>query len=139
MRVETVSGCVRIPRCRYLTDGGVADGRRPSVNLDPVGSCRDGVVPANPAACRQWVSTKAYPERDRWERQMSRPAERYAEKTRSRTPGVGRQSWPAEEVVHAGERQSGGPARRHLDATGTGGRTPLAAERHDWLVPMELP
>ena len=70
---------------------------------------------------------------------MSRRAERYARKTSSVTSGVGRQSRPAEAVAHSGGRLSADTGRRQLEAAGAGSRFSLTDERHDWLVPMELP
>jgi len=70
---------------------------------------------------------------------MSRPAERHARKTSSVTSGVGRQSRPAESVVRAGGRLSADTGRRHVDAADSGRAYDHTAERHDWLVPMELP
>lgn len=70
---------------------------------------------------------------------MSRLAERYARKTSSVTSGVGRRSRPAETVVRSGGRLSADTERRHLEAAGTGSSYGMTAERHDWLVPLELP
>ena len=70
---------------------------------------------------------------------MSKPAERHSTKTGSVTSGVGRRSRPAEAVVRSSGRLSADTGRRHLDAAGTGGASGLTAERHDWLVPMDLP
>lgn len=68
---------------------------------------------------------------------MSRLAERNARKTGSVTSG-GRQSRRAEAEVRAGGRISTHTGRRHLDAAGTGNACGMNAERHDWLVPLEL-
>jgi hypothetical protein len=69
---------------------------------------------------------------------MSRLAERNARKTGSVTSGR-RQSRKSEAEVRAGGRISTHTGRRHLNAAGTGGSYGMNAERHDWLVPMELP
>ena len=69
---------------------------------------------------------------------MSRLAERNASKTGSVTSG-GRQSRQAEGEVRAGGRIYTHTGRRHTEESGTGGSYGMTAERHDWLVPMELP
>jgi len=69
---------------------------------------------------------------------MSRLAERNARKTGSVTSG-GRQSRHAEAEVRAGGRISTHTGRRHLDSAGAGSSYGMNAERHDWLVPLELP
>jgi hypothetical protein len=69
---------------------------------------------------------------------MSRLAERNARKTGSVASG-GRQSRPTEGVARAGGRVSTHTGRRHVDAAGTGSSYGMNAERHDWLVPLELP
>jgi len=69
---------------------------------------------------------------------MSRLAERNARKTGSVTSGS-RQSRRAEGEARAGGRQSTHTGRRHLDRAGSGSSYSMTAERHDWLVPLELP
>jgi hypothetical protein len=69
---------------------------------------------------------------------MSRLAERNARKTGSVTSGS-RQSRQAGAEVRAGGRTSTHTGRSHLDAAGTGSSYGMNAERHDWLVPLELP
>ena len=69
---------------------------------------------------------------------MSRLAERNASKTGSVTSG-GRQSRQAEGEVRAGGRMSTHPGRGYIDEAGTGSSYGTNSERHDWLVPMELP
>jgi hypothetical protein len=70
---------------------------------------------------------------------MSRLAGRYTIKANSRTAGVGRQSQPAEATARTGGRRFLDTGRRQTSATGTGGILDVTTERHDWLVPMELP
>lgn len=68
---------------------------------------------------------------------MSRLAERYTRKANSGASGVGRQSRPAEAAARAGGRHSA-VTRRQPTASSVRVSGP-SAERHDWLVPLELP
>ena len=70
---------------------------------------------------------------------MSRVAEPHARKTSSMTSGMGTQSRPAEAAVRAGGRVSTNTGRRHLDAADASSSYGMTTERHDWLVPLELP
>ena len=70
---------------------------------------------------------------------MSRLEAGYANKTSSMTSGVDRRSRSAEPVVRTGGRLSADTGRRHLDSAGTERTYDQTGERHDWLVPMELP
>jgi len=70
---------------------------------------------------------------------MSRLAGRNTRQADSRTAGVGRQSRQAETVVRAGGRLSVDTGRRQLSVIGTVSVSGMNAERHDWLVPLELP
>ena len=70
---------------------------------------------------------------------MPRLGAGYAKRTSSMTSGVDRRSRSAEPVVRAGGRLSADTERRRLDTTGTERTYDQAGERHDWLVPMELP
>ena len=75
---------------------------------------------------------------------MLRLAERYTGKARPGDFGVGSQSRLSEAVVRPGARLSTGSGyqaaapsgRTPFDSPGAAGRP---AERHDWLVPLELP
>jgi hypothetical protein len=69
---------------------------------------------------------------------MTRLEGRYTRKANSRTSGIGLQSRP-EAAARAGGRQSGVIGRRRPSAADGGSMTGMTAERHDWLVPMELP
>jgi hypothetical protein len=70
---------------------------------------------------------------------MPRLGAGYAKRTSSMTSGVDRQSRSAESVVRAGGKTSAETGHRRLDSTGTERTYGLTADRHDWLVPMELP
>ena len=70
---------------------------------------------------------------------MSSLERRYSKNANSRTSGVGRRSRPTEAVVRYGGRLAANTGRRHLEGTGTGSSYGMTAERHDWLVPTELP
>jgi len=68
---------------------------------------------------------------------MSRLAERHIRKASSGTSGVGSRSRSAKAIVRAGARLSAASMSSQTDAAGpVTGRT---VERHDWLVPLELP
>ena len=69
---------------------------------------------------------------------MTRLEGRYTRKVNSRVSGIGRQSRP-EVVVRAGGRPSVDTGRRRPAAADTEIESGMTAERHDWLVPMELP
>jgi hypothetical protein len=69
---------------------------------------------------------------------MSRLAGRYTRKANSRTSGVGLQPRP-EAVARAGRRLSVDAERRQFAVAGAGSVSGMNTERHDWLVPMELP
>jgi len=70
---------------------------------------------------------------------MSRVAERNARKPSSVTSGVGRQSRTAEAAVRARGPLSANTGRMQFGAAGADSRSSRNEERHDWLVPMELP
>jgi hypothetical protein len=69
---------------------------------------------------------------------MSRLAERNARKTSSVTSGS-RQSRQTGVEVRAGGRTSTHTGRRDLDAADANSSYGMTSERHDWLVPLELP
>lgn len=69
---------------------------------------------------------------------MTRLTGRYARKADPKTSGVDRQSRQAETIVRSGGRQFTHTGRRQLSVTGTDSVSGVTAERHDWLVPMEL-
>jgi hypothetical protein len=66
---------------------------------------------------------------------MSRLEGRYTGKAGSRTSAVGRQARQSETTVRAGGRRSVDTGRRQFSTSADSATT----ERHDWLVPMELP
>jgi hypothetical protein len=68
---------------------------------------------------------------------MSRLEGRYTTKANSRTYGDGRQSRPRV-VAHIAGRLSVDAGRRQLSVAGTESVSGKTAERHDWLIPMEL-
>jgi hypothetical protein len=53
--------------------------------------------------------------------------------------GENDQAKPARSPVRAGGRLSADTGRRHLDSTGTERIYDLTGERHDWMMPTELP
>ena len=69
---------------------------------------------------------------------MSRLEGRYTRKANSITSGVDHRSQQAEAVGQAGGRRSVDTGRKQLSAAGMGSVSGMTAERHDWLVPMEL-
>lgn len=66
---------------------------------------------------------------------MSRLEDRYTGKASSRTSGVRRQTRQSEATVRTGGRRSVDTGRRQFSMSADSATT----ERHDWLVPMELP
>jgi hypothetical protein len=69
---------------------------------------------------------------------MTRLERQYRRKVNSGTSGIGRQS-RSEVAVLAVGRRSVDTRRSRFSAAGTGSVSGIAAERHDWLVPLELP
>ncbi len=69
---------------------------------------------------------------------MTRLERQYRRKVNSRTSGIGRQSRP-EVVVCAGGRRFADTDCSRFSAAGMGSVSRIAVERHDWLVPLELP
>ncbi len=78
---------------------------------------------------------------------MLRLAERNTRNAGSRTSGAGLQLRPSEVVVHDRNRPTAGSGRqavvlsgrRPIDSDNASNRPGAPAERHDWLVPLELP
>ena len=122
---------------QFLAAGAVADAQRSSANPDSLKAA--GLAPRPPSRQPedQRLAWKSVLKRTK-ERDMSRLAGRYTIKANSRTAGVSRQSQQAEATTRTGGRRSVYTGRRQLSATGTGGILDVSAERHDWLVPMEL-
>jgi hypothetical protein len=70
---------------------------------------------------------------------MSRLGAGYGKNTSSTNSGLDRRSRSVESVVLAGGKTSAETGHRRLDSAGTERTYGLTADRHDWLVPMELP
>jgi hypothetical protein len=66
---------------------------------------------------------------------MSRLEGHYTGKASSRTSGVGRQARQPETAKRTGGRRSVDTGRRQFSMSADS----VTTERHDWLVPMELP
>lgn len=70
---------------------------------------------------------------------MSRLGAGYGKKASYTTSGMDRRSRTVESAVRSGGRLSADTGRRHLDSAGAKRTYDLTTDRHDWLVPLELP